>query len=551
MPGVRILLLAMAALLLGQSGPAWAKAGKRPNILLIVADDIGYTDLGSYGSEIPTPNLDRLAARGVRFSDFHTGMTCSPTRAMLLSGVDHHLAGVGNMAGDISPNQKGKPGFEGYLNFQVAALPEVLKQAGYRTFMAGKWHLGGSDTTSPAGRGFDHSFSLIDGGAGHFANMMPMVGPGKATYRDGNRPVESLPGDFYSTRFYTDKLLEYLGAESGAEGQQPFFAYLAFTAPHWPIQAPEESLARFAGQYEDGYDTLFERRLAASKRLGLAPADAQGAARAPQGKAWDSLSPAERRYEARKMQAFAAMVSDLDIQVGRVLDWLEKTGQMDNTIIMFMSDNGYEGHDLRHGFTEAADYAKTFDNSLERIGKSDSYVWMGPDWGRASSAPFRLYKGYPTEGGTRVPFLVSYPGLKRSGLVETRGHVSDVMPTLLELAGIRHPGTRFAGRKVFAMSGKSMAPYLSGRAERIHAPDAPFAQELFGKRAIRIGRWKAIEMAAPYGSGRWELFDIAADPAERHDLAAQNPKRLRRMTAQWHRWAKRSNVIMPDWVTGY
>lgn len=541
-----IALLAVPAALHGEESPP-----RRPNILLIVADDIGYTDLGSYGSEIPTPNLDRLAARGVRFSDFHTGMTCSPTRAMLMSGVDHHQAGLGNMAEDLAPNQKGKPGYEGYLNFRVAALPEVLKQAGYRTLMAGKWHLGMTEETSPAARGFDQSFASLQGGAGHFADMAPLVGPGKAKYRDGRAMVDHLPADFYSTRYFTDKVLDYLGSSSAEDRRKPFFAYLAFTAPHWPIQAPDESLARFAGRYQDGYDALFNKRLAATKRLGLAPPGAKGAARSPNGRPWTALSADERRIETRKMQAFAAMVSDLDSQVGRVLDWLEKSGQSDNTIILFLSDNGYEGHDLRREFPEAAEWSRNFNNDLERIGKAGSYVWMGPDWARASSAPFRLYKGYPTEGGTRVPFIVSIPGVTKERPATARGHVTDIMPTLLELARVKAPAATFAGRAILPMSGRSMVPYLKDKAASIHAPAEPFAQELFGKRAIRVGRWKAIAMPAPYGAGRWQLYDIERDPAERVDLAARHPRRLRAMSEQWDRWARQGNVIMPDWVSGY
>lgn len=542
--GMMTSFVAASACTVGSVPPA-------PNILLIVADDVGYTDLGIYGSEIPTPNLDRLAESGVRFSDFHTGMTCSPTRATLLSGVDHHRSGLGNMAEDLAPNQRGQRGYEGYLNFDVAALPEVLKANGYRTFLSGKWHLGMTEETSPAARGFDQSFASLQGGAGHFANMVPLVGPGKAMYRDGADVVETLPPDFYSTRSFTDKMLDYLRSGSAEYRSKPFFAYLAFTAPHWPIQASDDGLRRFEGQYEDGYDVLFERRLAAAKQIGLAPTDAEGAERAPLGRPWSQLTSGERQIEARKMQAFAAMVYELDIQIGRMLDYLDETGQTENTIIIFMSDNGYEGHDLRREFPEAAQFAETFDNSLEQIGRPTSYVWMGPDWARASSAPLKLYKGYPTEGGTRVPFIISFPGLRREGLVSERGHVADIMPTLLELTGIQTPVDQFQGRSVLSMNGASMAPYLRGNRDRIHALDEPFAQELFGKRAIRVGHWKALSIPQPYGSSEWQLFNLHEDLAERHDLAERSPDRLAAMVQQWNNWAERYNVILPDWVSGY
>lgn len=525
---------------------------ERPNVLLIIADDIGYTDLGAYGSEIATPRIDALAAGGAYFSDFHAGMTCSPTRAMLLSGVDHHLAGLGNMAEDMAPNQQGKPGYEGHLNFAVAALPEVMQANGYRTLMAGKWHLGMDQQTGPAARGFDHSFASLQGGAGHFANMLPIVGPGTAKYRDGGTLLLQLPDDFYSTTAFADRIIADLDGASEADKAKPFFAYLAFTAPHWPVQAPDMSIARHRGDYDDGYDALFAKRLAAGKRLGLFPQEFDGAPRDPLGTAWADLTAAEQQNEARRMEVFAAMISDIDSAIGKVLDYLDVTGELDNTIVIFMSDNGYEGHDLRTGFKEAAAFAdECCDNRTDNLGRADSYFWMGPNWSRASTAGFSSYKGYPTEGGTRVPFIVSYKGLKRTGLIRNRAHVTDIYPTILELADIEPAGETFAGRSVHPLQGHSLIPFLTGAAATIHADDAPFAQELFGKRAIRVGSWKATMMPAPYGNGRWQLFDLSTDLAETRDLAAARPEELARLIAQWEAWSRQTNVILPDWVSGY
>lgn len=525
---------------------------ERPNVLLIIADDIGYTDLGAYGSEIATPRIDALAAGGAYFSDFHAGMTCSPTRAMLLSGVDHHLAGLGNMAEDMAPNQQGKPGYEGHLNFAVAALPEVMQANGYRTLMAGKWHLGMDQQTGPAARGFDHSFASLQGGAGHFANMLPIVGPGTAKYRDGGTLLLQLPDDFYSTTAFADRIIADLDGASEADKAKPFFAYLAFTAPHWPVQAPDMSIARHRGDYDDGYDALFAKRLAAGKRLGLFPQEFDGAPRDPLGTAWADLTAAEQQNEARRMEVFAAMISDIDSAIGKVLDYLDVTRELDNTIVIFMSDNGYEGHDLRTGFKEAAAFAdECCDNRTDNLGRADSYFWMGPNWSRASTAGFSSYKGYPTEGGTRVPFIVSYKGLKRTGLIRNRAHVTDIYPTILELADIEPAGETFAGRSVHPLQGHSLIPFLTAAAATIHADDAPFAQELFGKRAIRVGSWKATMMPAPYGNGRWQLFDLSTDLAETRDLAAARPEELARLIAQWEAWSRQTNVILPDWVSGY
>lgn len=544
----------LATLGLGCSGAALGAAErKRPNILLIVADDVGYTDIGAYGSEIATPVLDALASDGIRFTDFHTGMACSPTRSMLLSGVDAHLAGLGNMAEDLAPNQKGQPGYEGYLNFAVAPLPAVLRQAGYRTCMAGKWHLGMDEKTSPEARGFDRSFASLQGGAGHFANMLPILGDEKAKYREGHHMVESLPEDFYSTRYLTDRIIAFLDADAGtAKADAPFFAYLAYTAPHWPVQAPRESIDRYKGRYDAGYDVLFEQRLAAAKRLSLVPADVPGGARYPDQPAWDQLNDAEKAIEARRMEIFAAMVSDVDSNIGRLLDHLRMRGELDNTIILFMSDNGSEGHDFAKEWIELAEHAKKCcDNSLDNMGMPDSYIWMGPNWARASTAPFRMFKGYPSEGGTRVPFIVHYKGFDRRGITHARGHVTDVMPTLLELAGIPHPSPRFEGHDVHPMSGRSMVPFLEHRQPTVHGADAPFAQELFGKRSIRIGKWKALNMRKPHGTGEWQLYDLAADMSERNDLASAQPATLKRLVDAWHIWAKQNNVILPDWVSGY
>lgn len=521
---------------------------RKRNILLIVADDIGFTDLGAYGSEIPTPHLDQLAGSGAIFTDFHTGMTCSPTRAMLMSGVDHHRSGLGNMAEDMAENQIGNPGYEGHLNFSVAALPEVLKLAGYRTAMAGKWHLGLTPETGPAARGFDRSFSLLQGGAGHF-DTMPMVGPGVAKYSRDGQPLEVLAEDYYSTDAFAGALIGFL-----QEGDQnkPFFGYLAFTAPHWPVQAPRASIEAHRGRYDDGYDALFERRLAAGKAAGVIPASATGADRAPGGRPWSDLTADEQAYEARRMEAYAAMVSDLDSAVGRLFAWLDQTGLRDNTLIIFMGDNGYEGHDLHDGFREAAQWAgECCDNSLDNLGMGDSYVWMGPDWSRASNPVFRFFKGFPSEGGTRAPAVVSFPGQTRKGAVNGFAHVKDVFATALDWAGAGIDPAAFPDRKLIQPDGVSLVPYLQGAASQIHADDTVFAQELFGKRAIRQGQWKASLMPPPYGDATWQLFDLAADLGETRNLASSEPERLALLVAQWDRWAAAHGVILPDRVSGY
>jgi arylsulfatase len=522
-------------------------APENPNILLIVVDDVGFSDIGTYGSEIPTPNIDKIANNGVKFTNFHTGMTCSPTRAMLLTGVDHHLAGLGAMAEDLAPNQMGRPGYEGYLNDSVAPLPSILQDHGYWTVMAGKWHLGEGKGRGPNARGFDRSFVLAPGGAGHFSNMLPLVGPGRAGYFEDDRPLSQLPDNFYSTKTYTDRLIGYIDEGRRSDKARPFFAYLAYTAVHFPVQAPAESIAKFSGNYDDGYDKLFEQRLASGKRLGVIPSAATGAPRSVDGREWSQLSEKEQSAEAKRMEVYAAMLSDVDEQIGRLLDHLRSIGELENTVIMLMSDNGYEGHDLRHSFPEAAEWAnKCCDNSVENIGNANSFVWMGPDWSRASTPAFRFYKGFPTEGGTRVPFIVNFSGLKKRGMVDDFAHVIDITPTILDLAHITPPRGTYRGHSIHSMSGRSMVPFLQSLSATIHDPDEPFAQELFGKKAIRIGALKAVQIPSPYGSGKWELFDLQTDLAEANNLSYKHPDELARLIAAWNVWASENNVIIPN-----
>ncbi|MCC7412287.1 MAG: arylsulfatase [Gammaproteobacteria bacterium] len=527
-----------------------AKA-QRPNILVIVADDLGYTDMGVYGGgDIATPNLDRLANEGVLFTNFHSAPACSPTRAMLLSGVDNHAAGLGNMFEELAPNQKGQPGYEGHLSFRVASMAELLADAGYHTYMTGKWHLGLKEETSPAARGFEKSFALLQGGGGHF-DRQPIIGPNPAVYSEDGKSVEELPADFYSTRYYAERMIEYLKADAG-DGR-PFFAYLAFTAPHWPLQAPEDSVAKYAGRYDAGYDALHAERIARMKSLGLVATDIEPFPRQPNEKSWTDLNKEERRREARLMEIYAAMVDDLDVYTGRVIDYLKQTGRYDNTFIFFMSDNGAEGHHLDREWGVLRDWvAKCCDNSYKNMGKANSYLWYGPNWARAGTGPFRLFKGFTTEGGIRVPAFAHYPARIAGGRRSTGfASVMDVMPTVLELAGVKHPGGRYRGREVLPMQGKSMLSALDGTAASVHGEDYWMGWELFGKRAIRKGDWKLVWTPAPYGPDGWELFDLHTDPAELRDVAAGNPERVAELRALWDRYVTDDGIILPNEMSGY
>lgn len=553
------LLQGCAAVMPSPVVPAWdaspstrspARADKRPNILLIVADDLGYSDLGAYGGEIETPNLDRLAARGTRMSQFYASPFCSPTRAMLMSGTDHHRVGFGTMAELLTPELRKNPGYEGYLHERVVPFPELLRQSGYRTLMTGKWHLGVKEEQSPAQRGFDRSYALAQGGAGHFDQSGIITpDPNKAPvalYRENGTSV-NLPKDFYSTEFFAGKLIEYIDeGRTGGAADKPFFGYLAFTAPHWPLQAPAALIDKYRGRYDVGYDVVRERRLARMKTLGLVPKDAVPYSGNPAWPRWDQLSAEQRRHDAMRMAVYAAMVDSMDQQIGRVLDHLARLGELDNTVVLFMSDNGADGNTVLDEAANREWVGQHRDNSYANIGRPGSYIEYGPGWAQVGSTPLNQYKAFLYEGGINVPMIARLPVRAPAGqggkLVHAPAHVTDIAPTLLELAGISHPGSRYQGREVVPMLGQSMLGFLSGQRERVH-DEFRMGWELMGRRAMRKGDWKIVEANPPWGVDRWELFNLADDRGETRDLSARYPDKLRELIAEYERFAKDNGIV--------
>ena len=428
----------------------------QPNILLIVADDLGYTDIGAYGSEIHTPNIDTLAANGVSFSQFYASPMCSPSRAMLLTGVDHHRVGLGNLASRLADNQRGQPGYEGRLSKSAITLPERLRDIGYRNYFAGKWHLGEADGADPGSRAFDQYFALHDSGASHFANMMSLSGPEKVLYVENDEPVKTLPKNFYSTAFYTDKLIEYL--EKDRSDERPFFAYLAYTAPHFPLQAPRDSIKKYEGRYDAGFDALHQQRLSRAQELDLVPRNISSFAGTGTEPGWSALSESEQKREARVMEIYAAMIDDVDANIGRLLSYLDNRDLAENTLIIFVSDNGAEGHRLEQGLGPLYDWSKVCcDNSYENMGAAGSYLMLGPGWTRAAMAPFRMFKGFTSEGGVRVPAIISFPEkFKHSRLFSGIATILDITPTILEIAGIEPAAAQ--------LDGQSLLPMLRGDA---------------------------------------------------------------------------------------
>ncbi len=541
---VRPLLPLALTALAGCAAPAPEPAP--PNFLVLMADDLGYTDIGAFGGEIRTPELDRLAAAGTRFTSFYTAATCSPTRAMLLSGVDHHRAGLGGMASLMGDDLEGRIGYEGYLNEHVHHLPALMRDAGYHTSIAGKWHLGQADDQSPPTRGFDRSFVLLTGAASHFEDAAPVDSFDPIRYRrDGE--VVPLPEGFYSTRAYTDEIIGSI--REASEAGKPFFALGAYTAPHWPLQVPDEFLDLYAGAYDDGWEALVERRVAGARRTGVIPETAVAPPLPDYARRWDDLDPDQQRVEARKMELYAAMVERLDHHVGRLMDALREMGLYENTIILFFSDNGASGANVLELADNATFVPENFDLSYERMGRMSSFAFTGPEWAHASTAPFRLFKQFVYEGGVRVPaFAVLPEGMTDRLPGATSGafvHVTDLFPTFLELAGAAEPTL-----ERIAPTGRSLVPLLAGAAERVH-DEIAFGWEIFGRRAIRRGPWKANWMAPPMGEGAWRLYNLDEDPGELTDLAAERPEVLEEVLAEWDRYVESAGVIVTDEDRGF
>lgn len=520
----------------------------RPNILLIVTDDMGWSDLGAFGGEIVSPNLDALALSGVRFTNFHTAPVCAPTRAMLLTGADHHEVGLGVMAETITPLHRGKPGHEGYLNERGVAISERLRDAGYRTVMAGKWHLGREARHSPSGRGFERSFALLQGEHNHYGADQNEATPGAhgpAVYREDGE-IARFPEGAYSTDYFADRLIEFIDA--GAGDARPLFAYLPFTAPHSPLQAPDELVAKYRGVYDEGPEALRERRLERMRELKIGaglvrPARFHGSA------PWPKLDRATQAEQSARMEVYAAMVEAIDRAVGRVLDCLRRSGKLDDTVIFFLSDNGPAGL-LREEVSPWKEMiAARADNRLENIGRASSYVSTGPRWAEAQSAPFSLFKRFTTEGGVRTCSFVAGKGVAGGRVSDVFLHAMDYAATMLALGGVEP--TAVPGKA--PMRGHSAVDLLAGTSDQVHPAGSVYGWEFLFGRGVRQGDWKAVylpEIARFISPDlvieQWQLYNLADDPGETDDLAEREPARLRDLIAAWERYARETGVVVPE-----
>ncbi len=517
-----------------------------PNILVIMADDMGFNDIEPFGQEIiQTPVLQQMAQRGQRFSNFHVHPTCSPTRAQLLTGVDNHMAGMGSMGEYRTPEMEQFPGsYIGAMNDRVKTFAEVVKDKGYVTFMAGKWHLGGKPEYLPSAKGFDQSFVLVGPGASHWDDSGLLGVQPVAKFMENGQPIARDTGEF-SSDLYTRKFIEYM--DQALAQDKPFVGYLAFQAMHDPLHAPASYITPYKGKFAAGYDQARQDNFESMKRLGVVPEHTRMGDPAPLFKAWTQLDPAERAEQERLMEIYAAMITNMDDNIGKVLERLQASGQLDNTYIFFFSDNGPSGAymGLYPGNADGSWINKQFDTSFDKLGAPKSFAGVGPGWAYASSAPFRLFKMFVTEGGTISPLIVVGPGVQQQGAInDAYLGVEDIFPTILELTGALR-GTERNGVPLAPLKGVSIKPLLTGEVTSVRPDDFERGEELFGNKAYRKGKWRISWLPKPFGEARWQLFDMEADRGETQDLSERYPDLTQELVAKYEQWAKNNNVM--DW----
>lgn len=503
-------------------------ADPRPNIILIMADDLGYSDLGCYGSEINTPNLDKLAATGIRFTQFYNAARCCPSRASLMTGLYPHEAGIGDMTNDAF--NYAKEGYQGNLNRKCMTIAEVLRMSGYNTFMVGKWHLGKHSGMWPCDRGFEQYFGIVEGASSYLK-----VNPNKLLSRN-NIPVDTLvPPDFYLTDAFSDSAVVFIDKYS--QKNKPFFLYLAYNAPHWPLQAKLKDIEKYQGKYRIGWDTLRDRRYRNQLKLGmwkrayaLSPKNDDltkpGSGQPP----WDSVANTEQKVEELDltMAIYAAMIDCMDQGIGRLMDYLTKNGLMENTLILFLSDNGacHEGGPNGIGFP-GKDLTKM---------KQGSFLTLGANWAKVSDTPFRYYKSWVHEGGISTPLIAHWPKvIKQKGIFTNQpGHVIDIMSTFVDVAHATYPAT-YQGDSIRPLRGISLLPILKGETRTGHESIC-WSHE--GKRAIRKGKWKLVALQ----DRDWELYNMEEDRTECHDLANRYPGLTNQLDSLWEKWRQSSFV---------
>ena len=538
-----LLVLAAALSLPSDAEPAGPAASvpssaapARPNIVLVVIDDATPTDLGAYGSEIATPNIDRLAARGVRFTNFRATPMCAPSRAMLLTGVDSHTAGIANLPESVPDSHAGQPGYLGHLADDVVTVASLLQRSGYRTYAAGKWHLGHTANSLPNTRGFERSLVVDATGADSWEQRpyLPIY-DGTEWYEDG-KPA-TLPKTFYASTLLVDRMIGYIG--DGKRDARPFLAYLPFIATHMPVQAPQAVTDRYVATYAGGWNAQRQRRHEAAIRAGLVPANAATRPAPPQLRAWSALDAQAQAHQARAMAVNAAMMETMDRELGRLIAHLKRIGAYDNTLFVVLADNGPEPADpAAQALFRLWLRAVGYDTSTERLGTRGSFAVIGPEAAKANTEPFALFKFHAAEGGVRVPLIVAGPGVQSGTRADAFSFITDITPTLLDITGVAP-----AAAPAPSIIGKSLAPLLRGTASAVHAADEAIGMEAAGSSALYVGSLKLVRDRPPFGDERWHLYDVAVDPGETNDLAVAQPERMRAMLAAYAEFTKREGVL--------
>ncbi|WP_223583282.1 arylsulfatase [Sphingobacterium sp. GVS05A] len=501
------------ALIFGWAGTVLAQS-KKPNIILILADDLGYSDLGAYGSEIATPNIDRLANEGIRLKQFYNNSICAPTRASLITGQYQHKAGVGYFSNDL-----GLPAYQGYINAESLTIAEVLRSNGYITATSGKWHVSGKGKSLPWDRGFDLVFPREEKNADSGAPTF-----NKATDSSGY-PLESS----FSTELINRAAEGFLDQIKSQD--KPFFLYLAHTAPHWPLVALPQDIAKYKGRYDKGWESIRRERFERQKQLGIIENGTVLSVADEDIYDWERLSFDQRQLWAKKMEVFAAMVDRLDQTVGKLLQKLKDNGQLDNTLIVFLSDNGAPAEDLVRWF-----HGARLNNGP--VGTVGSFESQSKNWSYASNTPFKAFKDYTYEGGINAPFIAWFPGKIAQGIKKGAGHIIDLAPTFYELAGAVYP-KEYQGHQANKLPGKSLVPVLLQQQDTVKREEGLF-WERAGNRAARIGKWKLVSTWPSY---KWELYDLEQDPTERKDIASQHHEIVSRLSIAYFRWAKDNGVV--------
>lgn len=529
---------AIAAIAFASLLPASAQQtqAKRPNIIVIVVDDAAFMDFGVYGGEARTPNIDKLAASGAMMTNYHTSPLCSPSRAMLLTGMDSHRTGLATIEEVLPPELKGKPGYTLRLEPGVLTLADRLKATGYRTLMSGKWHLGRGEGDLPNSHGFDRSLALDASGADNWADKSYMPYYQDAPWFEDGKPAK-LPNEFYSSEMLVDRLIQYIDEDKGVA---PYFGYLAFQAVHIPVQAPKHFSDNYIGQFDKGWEAARRDRWDRAVASGIVPTAAPFAGMPDGMRAWSAVPESDRKKYARTMEVYSGMLEAMDHHIGRLMAHLAARGDLDNTIFVITSDNGPEPSDPVHEkWMDIWMAMNGYHWNLEGMGERGSLAFIGPEWASAISGPGQFYKFYASDGGLRAPMVISAPGISGGQRHSAFAFVTDIAPTLLEMAGAGVATPKSA----LPITGRSLVPLLTGQAERVYGASDAVGVEVSGNSALFRDKWKIVRNMPPIGDGKWRLYDHANDPAETNDLSAAMPDVFKSMLADYDAYTVRSGVL--------